>query len=78
VAEGRTEGLAEGRAEGVAEGRTEGMAEGLRHAVEDLCELLGIELSQTHSDLLASATVDDLEALRARLKRDRRWDLAIE
>ncbi|MCP4656627.1 MAG: hypothetical protein GY856_14535 [bacterium] len=61
-----------------SQGRAEGLAEGLRHTVEDLCELLGIELSQTHSDFLASATVDDLEALRARLKRDRRWDPAIE
>jgi len=74
ASQGRSEGLAEGRSEGLAEGRSEGLAEGLRHNVEDVCELLAIELTRERRDFLANATVPEPEALRARIKRDRRWD----
>jgi Putative restriction endonuclease len=71
--EGRTEGLKEGRTEGLKEGRTEGLKEGQRHAIETICELLGIELTAERRSGLAELDVPGLAALLARLRADRRW-----
>lgn len=64
----------ESRAEGRKEGRKEGEATGLRAAVRDLCELLEITLTPAQHAALEEMDTAALDALRARLKRDRRWD----
>jgi hypothetical protein len=60
----------ESRAEGEARGRVEG----LRAAVCDLCELLKISLTPGRQAELAEMQIAELDALRERLKRDRRWE----
>jgi putative restriction endonuclease len=76
-AKGRAEGEARGRVEGEARGRAEGeakgRAEGLHVAIADLCELLGIALGPKRRARLAVLSVAELDALRAALKRHRRW-----
>jgi flagellar biosynthesis/type III secretory pathway protein FliH len=76
-ARGRAEGEARGRAEGEARGKVEGLregeAKGLRAAVVDLCEVLGLALSDGQRAQLAALSVAELEALRQQLKRERRW-----
>jgi hypothetical protein len=76
-ARGRAEGEARGRAEGEARGKVEGLregeAKGLRAAVVDLCEVLGLSLSDAQQARIATMSVDELEALRQQLKRERRW-----
>jgi hypothetical protein len=52
----------------------EGRAEGLRAAVRDLCELLDIRLTPEREGALEGMQSAELDALRERLKRDRRWD----
>ncbi|HEU4404300.1 MAG TPA: hypothetical protein VFS43_03275 [Polyangiaceae bacterium] len=64
---------AEGRAEGEARGRAQGEAKGLRSAIADLCELLGIALGPARCARLEAMSVGELDALRADLKRRRRW-----
>jgi Uma2 family endonuclease len=61
-------------AKGREEGRQEGRADGLRAAVRDLCELLDIRLTPQRHATLAEMSVAELDALRERLKRERRWD----
>ncbi len=63
-----------GREEGRKEGREEGLVEGLRHAVVDLCDLLGIEITARRRQVLERADPAALGALRERIKLDRRWD----
>lgn len=65
-------GHAAGLAEGLAEGRAEGLA-ALRRAVRDLCEVLGIEWTDARAAATEVMDVPALDALRAALKRDRRW-----
>jgi len=65
----RDEGLEEGRAAGLEEGR---VAE-LRRSLADLCELLGIEMTDEHQEVLTTANLAGLERLRARIKQERRW-----
>ncbi len=65
--------LAKGKVEGRVEGRAEGLADGLRTAVADLAESFGIELDPARREEIQRASLDELEALRARLKRERRW-----
>jgi hypothetical protein len=62
------------RADGRAEGHADGRAEGLRVAVCDLCEVLGVALTPERQATLAEMDAAALDALRERLKRDRRWD----
>jgi hypothetical protein len=57
----------------LAKGRDEGLAEGLRTGIRDLCELFGIELTPARKAALATMTAGDLDALRVRLRRERRW-----
>ncbi len=56
-----------------AHGKETGRVEGLRAAVTDLAEAFGIELDQARRDEIQRASLDELEALRARLKKERRW-----
>ncbi len=55
------------------EGRKEGQEQGLRAAVRDLCDVLGIPLDEARETALDAMDVAALDALRARLKADRRW-----
>jgi Uma2 family endonuclease len=58
----------------LARGREEGREEALRAAVRDMCDLLGIAVDFEREAMLASMRAAELDELRARLKRDRRWD----
>jgi hypothetical protein len=60
-------------ARGLARGLRDGKADGLRAAIADLCEVLGISLPPERGRLLASLSVEGLEALRAALKVSRAW-----
>ncbi|HEU4410014.1 MAG TPA: hypothetical protein VFS43_32465 [Polyangiaceae bacterium] len=71
--EGRREGRDEGRREGKDEGRREGEAKGLRTAVLDLCELLGLAVTDAQRAALEAMGVGELEALRQAIKQTRRW-----
>jgi hypothetical protein len=61
------------REDSEAKGLAKGRAEGLRAAVRDLCELLDIRLTPEREGALAGMQSAELDALRERLKRDRRW-----
>ena len=64
--------LDKGRDEGRDEGLQRGQA-GLRMAIVDLCEAYGIAPSAEQHAELERLDIDGLDALRARLKQDRRW-----
>ncbi|HEU4409919.1 MAG TPA: HEPN domain-containing protein [Polyangiaceae bacterium] len=76
-AKGKVEGLREGEAKGLREGEAKGLregeAKGLRVAVLDLCELLGLEPTGQQRARLGAMGVGELEALRAAIKRAKRW-----
>ena len=76
-AEGLQEGLREGEERGIRQGRAEGRAEGIRQgltaAVEDLCDLFGIELTAERRREIAGLDATGLGALRDQLKRLRQW-----
>jgi predicted transposase/invertase (TIGR01784 family) len=80
IAKGEALGIAKGEALGIAKGEALGIAKGeaiahatARAAVLDLCEVLGIELTNEHREQLATLSLAELEALRLAIKRDRRW-----
>jgi hypothetical protein len=50
-----------------------GLREGLRRAIEDLCEVLAITPTPAQAAALLTMDVAALEALRAHIKRERRW-----
>jgi Uma2 family endonuclease len=52
----------------------EGEAKGMRKAVRDLCELLDIPVTPEREVALSAMQRDELDVLRERLKRDRRWE----
>jgi len=56
------------------EGHEEGHEEGLRTAIRDLCEAFGIVLGPEREAALANLRGAALDEMRARLKRDRRWE----
>jgi len=62
-----------GEARGEARGLREGEAKGLRQAIEDLCELQGIELTVDRKATLTSLDLDGLTTLRAAIKLRKRW-----
>jgi Uma2 family endonuclease len=68
------ESLDQVRAEARDEGHEAGREEGLRLAIRDLCEALGIAVGPEREAALAAMRTAQLDELRARLKRDRRWD----
>ncbi|AKF11354.1 hypothetical protein [Sandaracinus amylolyticus] len=57
----------------VAEGREEGRADGLRTAVRVLCDALGIAWTDGRERAIAALDAHALEALCARIQRERRW-----
>jgi hypothetical protein len=61
-------------AAGEAKGRAEGRADGMRAAVRSLCRVLAIPLSTEREVTLERMNAADLDALRERIERDRRWD----
>jgi len=56
------------------EAREEGVEKGLQTAILDLCEAFGVDVDDERRRRLASMRKPELEEVRARLKRDRRWD----
>jgi predicted RNA polymerase sigma factor len=73
--EGMLEGLRAAEAE-MQRLKEEGMREGLHAAygrVEDLCEVLGVELTEERKAHLAGLDLAGLEALRRHLKTHRSW-----
>ena len=71
--EARREGKLEGKLEGELKGKLEGELSGLRHAVVDLCEVLGLELDEVRREKLGVLDLAALHALREHLKRARTW-----
>ena len=61
------------RSEGREEGREEGLGDGLRRVIEDLCEILAIAPTPEQRAALGAMNVEALQALRERIKRERRW-----
>lgn len=59
--------------EGLGRGLNQGRKEGLCVAVEDLCEVLGIEVTEARKAHFAGLDVTGLEALRQHLKQHRSW-----
>jgi predicted transposase/invertase (TIGR01784 family) len=51
----------------------QGLAEGRRQAIEDLCELLGIELTAERRAALVGMGAEALDELRGRIKSGRGW-----
>jgi hypothetical protein len=65
-AKAREEGLAEGTSKGIAKGIAQGR-------IEEACETLGIPLGPNEHAQMEALDVAGLEALRTRIKADRRW-----
>lgn len=53
--------------------REETRIEEIRSSIGDLCEVLGIELTETQRASLADMTLTELDELRQRIKKERRW-----
>jgi hypothetical protein len=53
--------------------RKEGLKEGRRDGIVDLCDAYGITLDEPRKTQLESLDVEALEALRERIKKDKRW-----
>ncbi|MEZ4309577.1 MAG: hypothetical protein R3F14_16190 [Polyangiaceae bacterium] len=77
--DGREQGLKDGREQGLKDGREQGLKDGqqkaLRFALEGLCTVLGIELTQERMRHLDSLDADGLSALFAHLQERRAWPL---
>jgi predicted transposase/invertase (TIGR01784 family) len=75
--EGRKQGLDEGRKQGLDEGRKQGLDEGrkqgLRQAIRDLCDVLGIEVTNERHAELERLDAAALSALRDRIKSTKTW-----
>jgi predicted transposase/invertase (TIGR01784 family) len=56
------------------EGHAEGKAIQLRESILDMCEIGGIAVTETQKASLAAMSLSELEALRARIKSERRWE----
>jgi flagellar biosynthesis/type III secretory pathway protein FliH len=54
-------------------GHKEGHRLGMQAAVQDLCEVLGIDLTEERQELLKRMDLPMLEALRTHLKQHRAW-----
>ena len=61
------------RQEGLADGLAMGRADGLRLAIESLCDVLEIEMTGHHRQLLAQLGNDGLQDLLDGIRRERRW-----
>jgi predicted transposase/invertase (TIGR01784 family) len=60
--------------QGEARGHIQGLTEGLRRSIEEVCELLTIPLDPSRRAEIGTMSREQLEALLARLKHERRWD----
>jgi hypothetical protein len=69
---GRREGEIAGRREGEIAGRREG-EEGLRQALQSLCTVLDIELTEARRAVLEKADLADLRGLVQTITVQRRW-----
>lgn len=69
---GKAEGYDAGRKDGQKDGRTEER----RQALVDLCEVLGIELTEERRGHLSGLDMDGLAGFRDQLKRARAWPTA--
>jgi hypothetical protein len=58
---------------GKREGRLEGELKGSRQAVLDLCEVLGIEVSEARREKLGTLGLEEVEALLLHIKASRTW-----
>src|SRR5262245_31169217 len=61
-------------AKGEEKGEAKGRAQGLRVALRSLCRVLAIELTPAREAALDRMDAVELDALRERLERERRWD----
>jgi len=68
------ENLAAVLAKGEEKGEAKGRVEGLRGTVRSLCRVLAIDLTPARAATLDGMNAAELDALRERLERDRRWD----
>jgi hypothetical protein len=57
------------------EGRDEGLKEGRLQGIVDLCDAYGITLDDSHKAHLEKLNVEALEALRVRIKQEKRWPI---
>jgi predicted transposase/invertase (TIGR01784 family) len=73
LARGLEEGLTQGLEKGLTQGLEKGRREELRRSLNDLCELLGIEMTLERREALTAAGLSNLETLRDRIKNERRW-----
>ena len=68
------QGEVRGETRGFARGHEQGLADGLRRSLAEVCELLAIPLDPSRRAEIGTLSREQLEALLARLKRERRWD----
>lgn len=69
-------GLKDGRELGLKDGHELGLKEGAavaQRAIRDMCELLGLALSERQADSLSRMSLSELDALRRHLTAHRRW-----
>jgi flagellar biosynthesis/type III secretory pathway protein FliH len=71
--EGRDAGLREGRDAGLREGERRGKEAALREAILDLCEVLGLAVTEERRADLQARDLPGLDALRTHLKTHRAW-----
>ena len=69
----RPELVAAIEARGEAKGEARAEARGERHTIELACELLGIPIDASRRAWLASASLEDLQAVTRSLRTTRRW-----
>ncbi|MEZ4314119.1 MAG: Rpn family recombination-promoting nuclease/putative transposase [Polyangiaceae bacterium] len=62
-----------GRAKGLADAREEGRAEGMRAAVEAICTMLGVEVTEERRNELARLDANETKELIARLQQTKSW-----
>ncbi|MEM7676482.1 MAG: hypothetical protein AAF449_10810, partial [Myxococcota bacterium] len=68
----KEEGQKEGRREGQKEGRREGLT-ATRQSAFDICEVLGVHLTDEQRAFIDQASLEELKDLRSALKQLRRW-----
>ncbi|MEZ4295150.1 MAG: hypothetical protein R3B70_09240 [Polyangiaceae bacterium] len=75
--DGREQGLQDGREQGLKDGREQGLKDGreqtLQFAIEGLCKVLAIELTEDRRRHLGSLDADGLTALFSELQERKAW-----
>ena len=74
IEQGIERGIEQGIERGIEQGRAAGRKEGLIMAIEDLCIVLGVELTADRRGVLASLDEAGLRAVKSRLLEQRRWE----